>query len=133
MAYSNIVVSRAAFGDESSRSLYDDVDRGRELKKVFSDFDELLGTEPVGELLPWLGWVDALRGLEGKVQRTFEAIDSVLEKVIDDHRHHREGGPQMGADDNHQDFVDVLLDINKMDMDGGIQLDTIEIKAIILV
>ncbi|KAL5220946.1 hypothetical protein ABZP36_025659 [Zizania latifolia] len=132
MAYSNTVVSRVAFGDECSRSLYGDVDRGRELKKVFNDFEELLGTEPVGELLPWLGWVDALRGLEGKVQRTFEAIDGVLEKVIDDHRRRREGGPHMGTDEKHQDFVDVLLDVNKMDMDAGIELDTIEIKAIIL-
>ncbi|KAL5197209.1 hypothetical protein ABZP36_000721 [Zizania latifolia] len=132
MAYSNTVVSRAMFGDQCSRGLYDDVDRGRELKKVFSDFAELLGTEPMGELLPWLGWVDALRGLEGKVQLTFKGIDSVLEKVIDDHRRCREGGPQMGTDGRHRDLVDVLLNINKMDMDVGIQLDTIEIKAIIL-
>ncbi|KAL5220731.1 hypothetical protein ABZP36_025444 [Zizania latifolia] len=123
IAYSSTVISR---------NLYDDVDRGRELKKVFSDFEELLGTEPVGELLPWLRWVDTLRGLEGKVQRTFKALDGVLEKVIDDHRHRRECDPQMGADSNHRDFVDVLLDVNKMDMDAGIQLDTIEIKAIIL-
>ncbi|KAG8045772.1 hypothetical protein GUJ93_ZPchr0008g11411 [Zizania palustris] len=132
MAYSNTVISRATFGDESSRSLYTDVDRGRELKKVFSDFEQLLGTEPVGELLPWLRWVDALRGLEGKVQRTFQALDGVLEKVINDHRRRREGGLQTGADGNHRDFVDVLLDVNKMDKDAGIQLDTKEIKAIIM-
>ncbi|KAF0922037.1 hypothetical protein E2562_023991 [Oryza meyeriana var. granulata] len=67
MAYSNTVVSRAAFGDESSCSLYSNVERGRKLKKVLTDFVELLGTEPMGELLPWLGWVDTLRGMEGKI------------------------------------------------------------------
>ncbi|KAF0917328.1 hypothetical protein E2562_017502 [Oryza meyeriana var. granulata] len=133
MAYSNTVVSRAAFGDESSRRLYSNVERGRELKKVLTDFVELLGTEPMGELLPWLGWVDTLRGMEGKVQRTFEALDGILEKVIGDHLRRREGGRQIDDDDDHRDFVDVLLDVNETDKDAGIRLDTIEIKAIILV
>jgi cytochrome P450 len=141
-AYSNTVVSRAVFGDESARGLYGDVDRGRALRKLFDDFVELLGQEPMGELLPWLGWVDAVRGLDGKVQRTFEALDSIIEKVIDDHRRRRrrrEVGRQMDSDDDgggggdHRDFVDVLLDVNETDKDAGIRLGTIEIKAIILV
>uniref|UniRef100_A0A0E0BZD3 Cytochrome P450 71A1 n=1 Tax=Oryza meridionalis TaxID=40149 RepID=A0A0E0BZD3_9ORYZ len=140
-AYSNTVVSRAVFGDESARGLYGDVDRGRALRKLFDDFVELLGQEPMGELLPWLGWVDAVRGLDGKVQRTFEALDSILEKVIDDHRHRRrEVGRQMdddsgggGGGGGHRDFVDVLLDVNETDKDdAGVHLGTIEIKAIIL-
>lgn len=134
IAYANTVVSRAAFGDDSARSLYGDGDRGRKLRKVFTDFEELLGTEPVGELVPWLGWVDAVRGLEGKISRTFEALDGVLEKVIDDHRRWRQGGRKMGddGDGDHRDFVDVLLDVNETDKEAGIRLDTIEIKAIIL-
>uniref|UniRef100_A0A0D9Y5I8 Cytochrome P450 n=1 Tax=Oryza glumipatula TaxID=40148 RepID=A0A0D9Y5I8_9ORYZ len=140
-AYSNTVVSRAVFGDESARGLYGDVDRGRALRKLFENFARLLGTEPMGELLPWLGWVDAVRGLDGKVQRTFEALDSIIEKVIDDHRRRRrsrEVGRQMDSDDDgggggdHRDFVDVLLDVNDTDKDAGIHLGTIEIKAIIL-
>ncbi|XP_052141045.1 cytochrome P450 71A1-like isoform X2 [Oryza glaberrima] len=140
-AYSNTVVSRAVFGDESARGLYGDVDRGRALRKLFENFARLLGTEPMGELLPWLGWVDAVRGLDGKVQRTFEALDSIIEKVIDDHRRRRrrrEVGRQMDSDDDgggggdHRDFVDVLLDVNETDKDAGIHLGTIEIKAIIL-
>uniref|UniRef100_A0A0E0BZD0 Cytochrome P450 n=1 Tax=Oryza meridionalis TaxID=40149 RepID=A0A0E0BZD0_9ORYZ len=133
-AYSNTVVSRAVFGDESARGLYGDVDRGRVLRKLFDDFVELLGQEPMGELLPWLGWVDALNGMEVKVQRTFEALDGILEKVIDDHRRRRrEVGRQMddGGGGDHRDFVDVLLDVNETDMDAGVQLGTIEIKAII--
>ncbi|TVU22987.1 hypothetical protein EJB05_32712, partial [Eragrostis curvula] len=128
IAYANNVVSRAALGDEeSARGPYDeDRDRGRELKKVFTEFQVLLATEPIGELLPWLGWVDALRGLERKIQRTFQALDSVLEKVIDDHRRRQQ-------DDDHQDFVDVLLDVNKNHEEYGIRFETNEIKALILV
>ncbi|KAF0900043.1 hypothetical protein E2562_026274 [Oryza meyeriana var. granulata] len=118
MAYSNTIVSCAAFGDESSCSLYNNVERGHELKKVLTDFVELLGTEPMGELLPWLGWVDTLSGMEGKVQRTFEVPDGILEKVIDDHLHRREGGRQIDDDGDHRDFVDVLLDVNETDKDN---------------
>jgi len=88
-----------------------------------------MGTEPLGELLPWLGWVDAVRGLKGKITRTFQALDGLLEKVIDDHRRR----PPNTDDDDHRDFVDVLLDVHKHDKEYGIQLETNEIKAIILV
>lgn len=133
IVYANTVVSRAAFGDESARGLYGDGEKGHELRRVFADFAELLGTEPVGELLPWLGWLDAVRGTERKIRRTFEALDGVLEKVIDDHRRRRQAGRQTGDDAvDHRDFVDVLLEVNETDEEAGIRLDTIEIKAIIL-
>ena len=125
--YANTVVCRAAFGDESARGLFDG---GRErIREVLTDFQKLLGTEPLGELLPWLGWVDALRGLDGKITRTFQALDALLEKVIDDHRRR----PPNTDDGDHRDFVDVLLDVHKNDKECGIQLETNEIKAIILV
>jgi len=125
--YANTVVCRAAFGDESARGLFDG---GRErTREVLTDFQKLLGTEPLGELLPWLGWVDALRGLDGKITRTFQALDALLEKVIDDHRRR----PPNTDDGDHRDFVDVLLDVHKNDKECGIQLETNEIKAIILV
>ncbi|KAG0535820.1 hypothetical protein BDA96_03G010700 [Sorghum bicolor] len=126
--YANAVVSRAAFGDESARGLFDEFQSGRRQRKVFTDFQKLIGTVPVGELLPWLGWVDAITGLEGKIRRTFEALDGLLEKVIDDHRRR----PRGEGDGDGRDFVDVLLDVHKNDKEVGIQLATNEIKAIIL-
>uniref|UniRef100_A0ACD5VYS8 Uncharacterized protein n=1 Tax=Avena sativa TaxID=4498 RepID=A0ACD5VYS8_AVESA len=136
IVYANMVVSRAAFGDDSARGLYGGGDKGRALRKVFADFTGLLGTAPVGELVPWLGWLDAVRGTEGKIRRTFEALDGLLEKVIDDHRRRRQSSRQTGDGgvnvDGHRDFVDVLLDVNETDKDAGIRLDAIEIKAIIL-
>uniref|UniRef100_A0A0D9XPL1 Cytochrome P450 n=1 Tax=Leersia perrieri TaxID=77586 RepID=A0A0D9XPL1_9ORYZ len=84
------------------------------LRKVFADSVELLGTEPVRVLLPWLGWVDTLRRLERKAARTFNALDGVPDKVIDDHRRRRrhEGeGRRMDDDDGHKDFMDVLLEM----------------------
>jgi hypothetical protein len=53
----------------------------------------------------------------------------LLEKVIDDHRRR----PRSGEDGGDRDFVDVLLDVHNKDQEHGIQLETNEIKAIILV
>ncbi|CAL4936896.1 unnamed protein product [Urochloa decumbens] len=131
-AYANAVVSRAAFGDESARGLFggEDVSKRRELVEAVAELHHLLGAEPMGELLPWLAWVDTVRGLEGRFRRTFEALDGALEKVIDDHC--RRPPPHDGGDGgDHWDFVDVLLDVGKND-EYGIRLETAEIKAIIL-
>uniref|UniRef100_A0A0D9ZY21 Cytochrome P450 n=1 Tax=Oryza glumipatula TaxID=40148 RepID=A0A0D9ZY21_9ORYZ len=134
VAYASAVVSRAAFGDESARGMYGGADGGRAVRKAFSDFSHLFGTKPVSDYLPWLGWVDTLRGRERKARRTFEALDGVLDKVIDDHRRRRDSGRRQtgDADAGHRDFVDVLLDVNEMDNEAGIHLDAIEIKAIIM-
>ncbi|XBI26318.1 hypothetical protein VPH35_051064 [Triticum aestivum] len=72
-------------------------------------------------------------GMEGKIRRTFKALDGVLEKVIDDRRRRRQAGQQTRDDGgHHRDFVDVLLDVNETDNEAGMRLSTTEIKAIIL-
>ncbi|PAN33036.1 hypothetical protein PAHAL_5G531300 [Panicum hallii] len=132
ISYSKAVVTRAAFGDGDYGL---DGDRGGEkLRRVIADLQELIIAPPVREIAPWLGWVDTLTGLEAKTERTFQAIDGLLERVIADHRSRRLGGPQVLADgeaDDHRDFVDVLLDVNEMDEDTGLRLDMDNIKAII--
>ncbi|CAO2205063.1 unnamed protein product [Urochloa humidicola] len=127
--YSNTVVTRAAVGDECARGLFDGGDRGRQQRKVFTDFQTLMGTEPVAELLPWMWWVDAARGMDAKVTRTFRALDAVLDKVIDNHRRRRRRTRDAGGA---EDLVDVLLDVHNHDKVIGVQLDTSEIKALIL-
>uniref|UniRef100_A0ACD5U640 Uncharacterized protein n=1 Tax=Avena sativa TaxID=4498 RepID=A0ACD5U640_AVESA len=93
---------------------------GSRLRKVFAEIEELLGTVPMREKVPWLWWVDVVTGLELKTRRAFQAMDGILERVIADHRQRR----GTGEEEDHRDFVDVLLNANELDMGG--------IKAIIL-
>jgi cytochrome P450 len=93
---------------------------GARLRKVFAEIEELLGTVPMGEKVPWLRWVDVVTGLERKTRSAFDSMDGVLERVIADHRQRRRGT----GEEDHRDFVDVLLDAAELDMGG--------IKAIIL-
>ncbi|XP_037412294.1 cytochrome P450 71A1-like [Triticum dicoccoides] len=131
ISYTSSVISRAAFGDEGGYGIDDD------LTEVFAEFEELLGTATVGEFVPWLAWVDTLMGLDAKVARARKVMDGLLERVISDHRQRRlSGGRRLVGDgeDDHRDFVDVLLDVSEDDGEdsGGVRFDTVGIKAIIL-
>ncbi|CAL5068490.1 unnamed protein product [Urochloa decumbens] len=78
MATSNRILRRVAFGDdEASWSVLD--------------------------YMPWLGWVDTLRGLRRRLERNFHELDAFYEKVIDDHLN-KERASSKG-----EDLVDVLL------------------------
>jgi cytochrome P450 len=130
ICYTNAVISRATFGDNGGYGI------GDGLSEVFADFEELLGTVTVGQFVPWLAWVDTLMGTDGKAARTSKVMDELLERVIADHRQRRLGGGRLvgGGEDDHRDFVDVLLDVSEAGVDtGGVEFDTIAIKAIILV
>jgi len=135
ICYSKAIISRAAFGDVDYG--LDGDEGGEKLRRVFADFQELVLASPMREIAPWLGWVDTVTGLEARTRRTFEALDGLLERVIADHRSRRSGGRQRqdlgdGDVDDHRDFVDVLLDVDEMDKDAGLRLDTDNIKAIIM-
>jgi hypothetical protein len=58
----------------TARGLFDDSDSGhRQREGVHRLPEKLIGTASVRELLSWLGWVDAITGLEEKIRRTSEA------------------------------------------------------------
>ncbi|XP_048567202.1 (+)-menthofuran synthase-like [Triticum urartu] len=118
IVYSNTVISRCTFGDTD----YVVEGGGARLRKVFAEIEELLGTVPMGETVPWLRWVDVVTGLEKKTRRVFEDMDGLLERVITDHRQRRRAAAATGEEG---DFVDVMLDSTE-------ELDTGSIKGIIL-
>ncbi|CAM0880504.1 unnamed protein product [Alopecurus aequalis] len=129
ISYTNTIISRATFGDKGRYGI------GDGLTDLFSDFEELLGTATVGEFVPWLAWVDTLMGVDAKAARTCKVMDELLERVIADHRQRRLGGGKLVGDgeEDHRDFVEVLLDVNEDGKGaGGIEFDTIAIKAILL-
>ncbi|WVZ86140.1 hypothetical protein U9M48_032973 [Paspalum notatum var. saurae] len=97
MATSNKVLRRVAFGDGGGEE-EGSIDAGA----VLDETQKLLGAFFVADYMPWLGWLDALRGLHGRLERNFHELDAFYEKVIDRHLNRR------GASDG-EDLVDVLL------------------------
>jgi hypothetical protein len=132
ISYSNGVISRAVFGNIGwSYGL--DGGEGEKLAELFANFEELLGTVTMGELVPWLAWVDTLMGLDAKVKRTSGQMGALLDRVITDHRQRRRGNRRPPQEDDHRDFVDVLMDVNEAKEAGGVKFDNVAIKANILV
>ncbi|CAL5390959.1 unnamed protein product [Camellia sinensis] len=129
----NDMICRVAFGRK-----YSEGERGKKFKELLEEFGALLGVFNVGDFIPWLGWVNYVSGLNGRVERNVREFDCFLDEVIDNHMGQWRSGRKKGGgkgDDEQMDLVDVLLEIQKdssSSMDGGASLDRDNLKAIIL-
>ncbi|KAM5571756.1 cytochrome P450 736A117-like [Rosa sericea] len=131
MTLTNDVVSRAALG----RKYYDD----GEFKELSTEFTELAGSLHVGDLIPWLGWLSRLGGLDAKLvslaKRYDEFLDTVLQEHIDKSSDtYTSNRNDQGLDDQNEDnkdFVDVLLEIQRENL-LNFPLDNVSIKGVIL-
>ncbi|KAG5523007.1 hypothetical protein RHGRI_034975 [Rhododendron griersonianum] len=121
------VVCRAAFGLK-----YDGVGgrgggAGRGFKEVLGEVMELIGVFDIGDFVPWLKWVNRVNGVYGRVERLAKELDEFLEGVVEEH----EGRERKVGEEGGQDFVDVLLEIQRENV-VGIPLQRDSIKALIL-
>ncbi|XP_051202439.1 cytochrome P450 71A25 [Lolium perenne] len=121
ISLTNTVVSRAAFGNRLG-GLEPAMVRG-----MMKELTELLGAIAVGDVLPWLRWVDWATGLDARVKKTAAELDGMVERTLAEHEANR------GNEDNREagDLLDSLLSIFKDD-DQGFTLDRIDVKALIL-
>ncbi|KAI7979950.1 Cytochrome P450 71A2 [Camellia lanceoleosa] len=128
VSLTNGVVCRVALGRKHS---------GRKFKELLGEFVELLGVFDLGDYIPWLAWVNSFNGLYKRVDRVAKELDDFLESVVEEHmdlRREKSGGERAdheGGDEIQQDFVNVLLDIQR-DNKVGFPVDRDSIKALIL-
>ena len=102
---------------------------GKTFNEILLEFVELLGTLSIVDFVPWLSWVSRINGLEAKLDNVAKQFDDFLERVIQEHV---DSGHAHVENDDHKDFVDVLLEIQKGNL-LGFPLDMVSIKALILV
>ncbi|CAN6312680.1 unnamed protein product [Urochloa humidicola] len=78
-----------------------------EFKRLIDEEFFLLGALNVGDMIPWLGWLD-LQGYVKRMKRLAKKFDRLLEHVLDEHneRRRREGNEFVAMD-----MVDVLLEL----------------------
>ncbi|KAF7838245.1 cytochrome P450 71A1-like [Senna tora] len=116
---SNNIVSRCLI-----RKKFDEEDRsckfGGLLRKEMMQLAEL----SMGDLFPWLGWVDFLTGKMGKFKDTFRVLNAFFDEVLADHK------KKMKRDDDKKDFVDILLQLQESDM-LGFDPEQDDLKAIL--
>ena len=77
----------------------------------------------VGDLFPYLKWIDVLRGFTSRLKATSRELDAFVHQVIEENK-----ASQSDNSEDLKDFVDILLQLQK-------DFDLVEddIKAIILV
>jgi cytochrome P450 len=122
----NDVVCRVAFGKKYREG------RGKKLHEVLLEFEELLASICIGDYLPWLDWLAKVNGFYSRAEKCAKYLDEFLEQVIEEHITRRSDGDVSVDSENQNDFVDVLLSVQKTNA-IGFPIDRTAIKALILV
>ncbi|KAL6319454.1 hypothetical protein AAG906_014129 [Vitis piasezkii] len=106
-----------------------DKDEMIDLKTLIGEATSLAGTFNIADYLPFLGSFD-LQGLTRRFQAASEAIDEVLEKIIDKHTKDARDGV------NHMNFMDIMLSLMSKSNDFKDEplyaIDRTNVKAIVL-
>lgn len=126
----NHIVCRVALGRKYGE------ENGKGFKQLLMEFTELLGTFVVGDYVPWLDWLTRFSGLYARANRVAKQFDDLLEDVVEEHvNRQKEANNEHvcpDTDQGHNDFVDVLLWIQRTNS-FGFPIDRTAIKAMILV
>ncbi|MFS7986231.1 putative cytochrome P450 superfamily [Helianthus anomalus] len=118
----NNVICQVALGRTYSDSL--------KFKDLLVRFQILLGVLCVGNYIPWLSWVDWLRGLDRQTKELAKEFNDFYDGIIEEHLVKRE--LVGGGDDHEHDLVDILLDVQR-DSTSDFTFGRDTIKAIISV
>lgn len=115
-------ICRSAFGTK-----YSELENGKRFMQLMREIAEVAGDVGIGEFIPWLRWIDRVRGLNERVEKFAKEVDHFLDSVIEERLESVEKHEKNG--DN---FVDVLLEIYNDQSSDEASIDKEHIKAIIL-
>ncbi|KVI06270.1 cytochrome P450 [Cynara cardunculus var. scolymus] len=115
LTFTNDVVCMVTFGRK-----YSEGERGRRFKKMLGEFFAVLGGFDLEDLLPRFAWVARLSGFDARVEKVARELDEFLEGVVEERlkKQAEGGGGGGGGGGGREDFVDILLKIQKDDSDA---------------
>ncbi|XWS37190.1 hypothetical protein CRYUN_Cryun19dG0021700 [Craigia yunnanensis] len=121
LATSNSIVSRRIIGQKAKEEHGNFVELSKRFLSLLSDFS-------FGDLFPFMGWLDVLTGLVGRLKATFNEMDAFLDSVIDEQK-----TLEHDMDDNNQkNFVQILIHLIQKDSMVDTRLTQDNLKAILL-
>jgi len=107
LTVTNDVVCRVTFGKKYSAG-----ESGRKFKKMLREFWDVLSEIDFEDVIPWLWWVDRLRGTTTRVQKVAKDLDDFLDGLVEERlKKHSTGGG--GDADGREDFLEILLRLQK--------------------
>ncbi|ESW24308.1 hypothetical protein PHAVU_004G119200 [Phaseolus vulgaris] len=104
---------------------------GSVLRGPMSQLEEFLGASVIGDYIPWLDWVGRINGMYGRAKGVAKQLNDFLEEVVDEHVGVRSHGDGVNAD-KQNDFVEILLEIQKTSSTTDFQVDRTIMKALIM-
>ncbi|KAJ0587162.1 putative cytochrome P450 [Helianthus annuus] len=84
----------------------------------------------IGSYIPWLSWVDLITGSIGRAEKVAKEFDELLEEVIEEHVNKKKI-EDAKSDEDEEDFIDILLDLQKYNT-TGFALHKDSLKALIV-
>ncbi|XP_021720178.1 cytochrome P450 71A26-like [Chenopodium quinoa] len=108
----NDVICRAAFGRK-----YKGEKGCANIKELLSDLSDALGTFCMEDIVPWLSWIDCLRGVNRKADKVAFVLDEFIEMIVQEHidrqNLQKDETDEGDKGEKLQDFVDILLEIQR--------------------
>lgn len=100
--------------------------------EMIEEFKKIVVILTVGQYIPWLSWVDRLRGINVRTKKVAKKFDEFLEGVIEE-RLHMNGCTDFktGTAEQGKYLIDILLDKQKEASDS-FHIDRDTVKAILL-
>ena len=130
MSFTNDLICRASFG----KKYIENNEGGGNFKKLLNDAMKLLGNNSFKDVIPWLGWMDRLKGLDGEMDRVFKGLDHILENVVQENQikmnNKQNNNIHTKEDHGTMNFVEILLQAQK---ENKVALQPHSIKAVIMV
>ncbi|KAG6486100.1 cytochrome P450 71A9-like [Zingiber officinale] len=115
LALANSIVCRTAFGGDGRGS--NDIDR------ILAEAGELMGGFSAGDFFPRLRWLHKLDGLQARLEKVFNQLNDLHNKVIAQH---------LSREDHDEvDMVDLLLRLHRNPKDKNIIKSMDHVKALL--
>jgi cytochrome P450 len=123
ISLSSTLICRIVFG----KSYENEGNEKSRFHEMLHEFQTLLAEVFVSDYIPFMGWIDKLRGLHGRVDKNFKEFDEFFQKIIDEHL---DPNREHGADEDV--MVDVLLQLKNQHL-SSIDLTFDHIKGVLVV
>ncbi|KAI9118633.1 hypothetical protein K1719_010965 [Acacia pycnantha] len=124
VSFASTLICRIAFGKR-----YESDDTTTERSKfhgLLNEAQALLVEFYLSDYLPWLGWVDRIRGLHSRLDKTFKQLDMFYQQVIDDRMDLKK--PRT----DQQDIIDIFLQMMDDAHSTTFDLTLDHIKALLM-
>ena len=122
MCLTSTIICRVGFG---KRYEEEGIERSR-FHGLLNETQAMFGSLFFSDYIPFMGWVDRLSGLLGRLEKNFKDFDTFYQELIDEHLDPNRPKPEQ------EDFLDVLLQIWR-DRVFQVDLTFDHIKAVLMV